>query len=316
MEYPVNFIRAQGVDHYIQRLYVHWDVTTLCQYDCSYCYAKKQYKSKWGKPGNWEHHQFIIDELAKSPLPVFLGLLGGEPTLHQRYFELLRLITEKVLIHPDSRLYITSNGAKPTDFWAKHQDPHGKIYMLWSIHPEHVDEEQFENAYRNILLMNTKGYKTKVNLMLHPGKRHWAKVKMMYDRLSALDFVILHPHFIYHGFDRDVRYSKEFYEYFSFLENQKVKEFVFSTAERDYIMSDYEIFSNKLNRFKGWKCWQNNYEIRNDGTVSDQCFQRAGIPLPVDFFKNITAIEPKICPHSFCSCDGLMKIHKERLDGN
>lgn len=315
MDKPI-FIKASGVDHYIQRLYVHWDVTTLCQYSCTYCYAKKQYKTKWGKPGNWEHHQYIVDELAKSSLPVFLGLLGGEPTLHQRYFELLELIQTKVLHHPDSRLYITTNGGRSTEFFDKHKPGDGKTYMLWSLHPEYVsdEDETFENFYNNIVLMHSKGYKTKINVMLHPGRKFWASTLRMYQKLNELDFAILHPHFIYGGFDKDVRYKKDFYEYFQCLENQREKEFVFSTAEKEYIMSDYEIFKNKLNQFKGWNCWQNNFEIRNDGRISDQCFDRSGKELTPDFFKNITEVKPKTCPHNYCSCDGLMKIYKERND--
>lgn len=312
MDKPI-FIKASGIDHYVQRLYVHWDVNTLCQYSCTYCYARKQYKSEWGKLGDWDKQQYIIDELSKSSLPVFLGLLGGEPTLHHRYEELLDQILGKVIHHADSRLYITTNGHRSNEWFKKHRPSNGKIYMLWSVHPEHVDEEQFKVLYKNILTMHDKGYKTKINLMLHPGRKFWEQTKKMYEELNKLDFAILHPHFIYSGFDKDVKYNKDFYKEFQFLENQREKEFVFTdAAEKEYIFSDYEIFSKRLNQFKGWKCWQNNYEIRNDNKVSDQCFDRKGMEIPVDFFKNITEIKPKLCPHNYCSCDGLMKIKKEK----
>lgn len=309
----MDFIKAGGVDHYVQRLYVHWDVNTLCQYKCTYCYARKQYGSEWGRLGDWDKQLRVIDELSKSSLPVFLGLLGGEPTLHQRYEELVDRIIKDVLWHEDSRLYITTNGHRDTEWFKKQRDSNGKIYMLWSIHPEYVDEAQFEQLYQSIITMHNKGYKTKVNLMLVPAKRYWKQIRYMYDKLSELDYCILHPHFIYSGFDQDVNYKKEFYEHFEFLKDQNVKEFVFSTTEKDYIFSDYEIFSQGYNQFKGWKCWQNNYEIRYDCRISDQCFNRQAEEIPVDFFKNITEVKPKICPHNFCSCDGLMKINKERL---
>ena len=310
MAETIKFIKAVGVDHYIQRLYVHWDVTTLCQYKCSYCYARSQYNDTWGTPGNWEHHQFIIDELCKAQLPVFLGLLGGEPTLHQRYFELVHQLTTRVIHHPDSRLYITTNGAKPTTFYDKHPESNGKIYMLWSLHPEYTTDESFETFYDNVVLMHEKGYKTKINLMLHPGKRHWEQTKYRYNKLNELDYAILHPHFIYTGFDQQVKYSAAFYEYFAFLKDQRLKEFVFSTSTSDMLLTDYDIFSNKYNQFAGWDCWHNNYEIDNFGRITDRCFGKS-IPLPVDFFKNISAVVPRKCPHQFCSCDGLMKIHKE-----
>ena len=272
----------------------------------------KKYKDSWGKLGNWEHHKYIVDELAKSKLPVFLGLLGGEPTLHQRFFELVGLIIEKVLKHADSRLYITTNGSKPAEFYSKLPDSNGKIYMLWSLHPEYVTEETFPSFLANIKLMHSKGYKTKINLMLHPGKKHWEKTKFFYEQLNALDYAILHPHFIYHGFDRKVNYKKEFYEFFSFLENQRLKEFEFTDIHNNkHILTDYEIFDNQYNQFKGWNCWQNNFEIDNFGRVTDRCFHKNSDIYP-GFFEEVTEIKPKTCPHNFCSCDGLMKIYKER----
>jgi hypothetical protein len=303
-------IRAGGVDHYRQRLYVHWDVTTICEYKCSYCYARKEYKQDWNRPGNWEDHQYIIDELSKSELPIFLGLLGGEPTSHQRYFQLLDLINEKVMTHPDSRLYITTNGHKKPEFYAKHGDNDGRTYFLWSLHPDYVD---FDNFYANVKQMHDKGYKTKVNLMLLPARRYWDKTIEWYNKLNELEYCILHPHFIYGGFDKDVKYSKDWYKRFDFLKEQRVKEFEILDAEGNtHIMSDYEIFSQGLNQFKGWKCYHNNYEINNYGQISTQCFGDKAKPITKDFFKNIKSIDAKICPHNFCSCDGLMKIQKEK----
>lgn len=97
-----------------------------------------------------------------------------------------------------------------------------------------------------------------------------------------------------------------------FLENQRIKEFQFWNDKNINILSDYEIFKNNLNMFNGWNCWHNNFEIRSDCKISDQCFNRIPKDIEFNFFKNIHKIEPKICSHTFCSCDGLMKIHKEK----
>jgi hypothetical protein len=259
-------------------------------------------------PHKQEH---VINELSKSTLPVFLGLLGGEPTLHQRYFKFLDQVVDRVITHDKSRLYITTNGHKPPEFFNGHRDTDGKIFMLWSLHPEFTD---FDNFYDNIVLMHNKGYKTKINLMLHPNPRYWDTTKRWYDKLNTLDYALIHPHFVYGGFSEDVVYPDEFYEYFSFLEDQREKEFVFSTEDKEFILSDYEIFKNGYNTFKGWNCWHNNFEITNDCQISDQCFVNMSQDIPENFFRDITEIKPRICPHDYCSCDGLMKIYKEKVD--
>jgi len=310
----MDFIESQGVEHETQRLYVHWDITTMCQYKCSYCYARKQYGKDWGRPGIWKNQLKVVDELSKSSLPVFLGLLGGEPTMHHRYFELLDLINEKVLTHDRSRLYITTNGVKHPEFFQQHKDTDGRIFMLWSIHPEFTGDEEFENLYRNIELMHSKGYRTKINLMLHPDEKYWTQTKERYERLNQLEYTILHPHFIYGGFNHDVEYGESFYDYFKFLEGQRVKEFIFTSEDKEFVFSDYEIFDKGHNRFKGWKCWHNNFEINYKGLITDQCFHPHNFEIPKNYFRDITEVKPRICSHEFCSCDGLMKIHKERDD--
>lgn len=308
----MEIINAQGVDHYIQRLYVHWDITTMCQYKCSYCYAIKQYGYRWGHPSVWNKQLYIIDELSKSTLPVFLGFLGGEPTLHHRYKELLQMVMDKVITHDDSKLYITTNGARGYEWFKNHPDSNGKINMLFSLHPEYVNDARFEDMYRTLILMNDKGYKVKMNLVLHPDPKFWEVTKRRYERLDELEFMNLHPHFVYYGHNLDVDYPPEFYKFFRFMAGPKVKEHQLTTTEGERIMSDFEIFDLGLNKFQGWKCWHNNYEIMADGRISNQCFGERSMEIPVDYFKDITEVKPRICPFEYCSCDGLLKQRKER----
>lgn len=301
-----------GVGHKVQRLYIHWDITTVCEYKCSYCYAMKQYDGSWMMPGPWKKQLEVIDELEKSHLPIFLGLLGGEPTSHHRYFELLDNITDRVLNHDDSRLYITTNGAKPKEFYEEHRYSNGKIYFLWSWHPEFNDWESSTAFIDKVIAMIKKGYRNKVNVMLHPKKEYWTLTQMMINALSALDKVEVHPHFIYKDQHSFIKYSKEFYERFDFLKERENKEFIFVDEDGEHAFSDIEIFEGRKNQFKGWKCWNNNYEIGLDCRIQQFCFEDPH-PIPFNYFKNLKQIEPRICPFDYCSCDGLLKIKKEKF---
>ena len=91
---PKNPEYMHGDNHLINRLYVHWDITTVCNFKCSYCYARRSYlpKNEWMKTIDFSKMQLVIKALEKSTLPVFLGLLGGEPTLHPRFFEILEIL--------------------------------------------------------------------------------------------------------------------------------------------------------------------------------------------------------------------------------
>ncbi len=308
----MDFTEEIGFGHMVNRLYIHWDITTMCEYKCSYCYARDEYKNKWMRPGNWTKQQKVIDELSKSTLPVFLGLLGGEPTSHHKYFEFVKQIEDKVIHHKDSRLYITTNGAKSNEFFDRHTY-NSKLRFLWSFHIEYMDDKtNIENFVSNIRIISEKGFKSRVNVMLHPAKKYWKILKeliLTLDEMSKKYNIEIHPHFIYSTPHNPVKYSPEFYKEFKFVDKLLKKEYRFFNGNdyKDY--SDIEIFENKLNQFKGWNCYNNNYEINLNCEINQFCFAGKK-PIEPDFFKNITSIKPVFCPHDFCSCDGLLKIKK------
>ncbi len=312
----MDYTKQLGINHLEQRLYVHWDITTMCEYKCSYCYAMKEYEGSWMRPGNWKKQQRVIDEISKSTLPVFLGLLGGEPTYHHKYFEMIQQIEDKILSkHKDSRLYITTNGAKSLNFFKNHKY-NNKIRFLWSFHPEYMDDKAVVNFIDNIQGICKLGFKSRVNIMLHPAKKYWEMTKTLIyslDILSKEYNIELHPHFIYSDPHTTVKYSKEFYKEFDFIKNYTNKEYLFFKDDEVTKYSDIEVFNQKINQFKGWNCWNNNYEINLNCEVQQFCFEDRK-PLVKDYFKNINIIKPIKCPHNFCSCDGLLKIRKENCE--
>jgi len=306
----IEYIKQQGLGHKVDRLYIHWDITTQCEYKCSYCYARKEYEDKWNRPGIWKKQLNVIDALKESTLPIFLGLLGGEPTSHYKYFELLDNLEQIILVNNDSRLYITTNGNKTNEFFLKHKKVNKQFYVLFSLHPEYVDDTTFNQFKNNIRIMLEKGYRVKVNVMLHPSKQYWGFLRTAILSLNTLDIEV-HPHYIYSDAHNSVLYSKDFYEFFEEAIKTKEPEFIFETDDDIYLLTDQDIFKNKYNKFKDWNCWNNNYEIDLDCRINQFCFEDKK-DIALDYFKNISSIVSKKCPHEYCSCDGLLKIKKEK----
>lgn len=308
------FNKQYDTDHKIQRLYIHWDVSTKCNFMCSYCYARAGYGEEWNKLDTWNRQLLIIRNIKNSTLPVFLGLLGGEPTLHPRYSELIERCHDAISNKPDGRLYITTNGSKGNEWFEKHAY-FSNTYFLWSVHFEYekMYGENFSTLLNNIKIMKDKGFKNKVNIMLVPDKTYWPKIHYIADKLEELD-VELHPHFLYNNGDvhEVYDYNEEFFEEFKRFEKYK-KYLVFESDTDKKIFNDYTIFHNKFTSFTGWKCWNNNYEISYNGDVRKFCFnEKDSLIHNFNYFKNIKEITPGICPHSSCNCDGLLKIYKEK----
>lgn len=312
-----NFVKQYDLKHKIQRLYIHWDVSTQCNFKCTYCYAMKEYGDDWGKIDDWKKQQHVIKNIARARLPVFLGLLGGEPTIHPHYPELIDMCLDAVKKHPDGRLYITTNGSNKNEIFQKHR--HDKnLYFLFSFHSEY--EFKYKKGFQ-ILLDNIKtavdrGFKVKVNVMLHHNKKFWEKTHKFVDELEKYgDRINIHPHFLYA--DGDVHklenYSKDFYSEFERFKDYP-DYFVFEQASGDKkVFNDYNIFKNEFSSFKGWDCWNNNYEISYTGRCHRVCFDESKDLLTNPFFfRDIGKICPVSCPHSNCNCDGLLKIYKEK----
>lgn len=298
MKYSKQHHNQQNPDH----INVHWDTLTICQLKCSYCYARHEYGEQWGKLGRKDVIDGVIESLRRSSLPFNLGLLGGEPTINPHYYYILDQLST---IEKFNRVYVVTNAEK--DF-TDHPQYSDKIAFLFSYHPaDCTNRERFVN---NMKLMVSRGYQCKVNVMLHHDKKLWPLIKEMFDICADIPGLKVHPHFIY---GKNVytlfNYRKEFWDYFSFL-----KDFERDLVYDDDVFNDYEVYSQQLTNFKGWSCYNNNYEINIDGEVIKFCLEekRTSLLDNPDFFKNITKTIPMICPHKACNCDGLLKQLKVR----
>tara|TARA_E500000318_G_scaffold52835_1_gene49227 strand:- start:2941 stop:3909 length:969 start_codon:yes stop_codon:yes gene_type:complete len=321
MKNSTNYIKQYDVKHKIQRLYVHWDVSTQCNFKCTYCYAMKDYGDEWGKIDDWKKQKHVIKSLGRARLPVFLGLLGGEPTIHPHYPELIDKCLEVVKKHPDGRLYITTNGSSKSSIFQNHRYD-DRLYFLFSFHSEYEFKYKkgFEILLKNIDIAVNRGFKVKVNVMLHYNKKLWQKTHDFVDQLEKYgDRINIHPHFLYA--DGDVHklqdYGNDFYKEFERFKDYP-DYFTFENENGNKKMyNDYNIFENEFTNFKDWDCWNNNYEISYTGVVHRVCFEeRSDLLKDPFFFRNIGKICPVSCPHTSCNCDGLLKIYKEKVDVN
>ena len=309
----------QGINHITDRIYIHLDVTTMCNYECSYCCNRAEF-TNWQKAGSFDTITNFLDDLEevknKYDIPIFLMFTGGEPTLAIKYFKLIEA-ARKLLTHKDDRLILESNGSRKHQFFEKYPTiEDGKVYHMFSIHPEHISEDENKDVkLSNLVIVNylndyisklkiiiAKGYKVKVNLMMHHSERYYKFLEMAYSRLKDAN-INVHPHYIYFKDEfNPIKYPKRFWNRFGEL---------MKSCEPNYdqdgeYFTDHQIFKEKRNNFKGWKCYHNNITVSLDGSISNQCFDIDSIE---DVFLLMKGVE---CPHRTCNCDGLLKIRKEK----
>lgn len=303
-----NFIKEYDDGHVLNRLYVYWDISTQCNFNCDYCYASAKYKpiNEWGKIDSWTRQKLVLKALSFSKYPLFFGFHGGEPSLHPRLGELIHEAL-KILKDPLSQLYIVTNGyyLNPDIFGF----PKDKVRILFSYHPYKKYSERFISNVKKVF---DYGYKTKVNVLLVPEFAD--DLKKIFRECS---FVKTHPHFIYDANGNHIeilrKYNNNFYKEFDFLKKSRCY-YTFEDEQGNKTkISDLELFKNDLNHFKGWRCWNNNYEILWNGKCRKLCGnEQIDLTRNPFFFRNL-AITPMICPFPNCLSDGVLKCLKEKI---
>jgi organic radical activating enzyme len=308
--------KFNGIDHKIQRLYIHWDITTKCNYDCNYCYAKFQYGNDWQKEENYKNIKIILNSIKLSSLPVFLGILGGEPTSSKYYEEIINNISKNILPrNKDNRLYITTNLSKNLEYWKKHPKIKN-TFILASFHPEHNQTENDLKIFIEKLKYLKQYFKVKVNIMLDPKFENINKLWLTYLPELVKSNIIIHPHIIYPNgspfnnlkdiYNNELKSNPFYKEIYSFMEPEYIDD-----DNNKY--TDIDLFSTGKNKFTGWNCYQNNYEINLNGKVNNMCSDNISnlIQNPM-YFKNLKKVKSIICKADYCNCDGLLKCKKTR----
>lgn len=305
----LTFIQEQGDGHFKDRLYVYWDVTTRCNFKCSYCYARAKYvpNDEWMRTDSDVRQNLVLAAIKKSTLPVYLGFHGGEPTLHHDFSGLVDR-TLDALHRDDDSLYIATNGSNRNIL---NLPKHHKLRVMLSFHPEYGDPDKFLSVVKQC----SDRYKTKVNVLLSTDKHHWNNIHKVYNIASQYGIPV-HPHFIYDNTPQGEilhKYSDEFYAEFAYMKRSKCFYEMTDTNNTVHHISDVEMFELNLNQFKGWACYNNNYEILWNSVIhkicSDEFIDIAKNPL---FFYNLKTIKPMICPFEKCLSDGVLKCLKHK----
>lgn len=145
-------------------LRVSWDVTSHCNFRCSYCYyAGKEYKKDFC---TLEQAETAIRHLASANRPSYqVNLLGGEPTTHPHLAEIITLL-HQYLGDRLKVLEIISNGSFGEDKMEAVLNAGGGIRLKLniSVHLEYMNVERVVELVKRYSLRTH----LKISLMFHP----------------------------------------------------------------------------------------------------------------------------------------------------
>jgi len=297
-------------------LKVYFSPIMICQQHCTYCYARNDLASHWNTIMDEKMSKSVIEMVGRSSLPISLIFLGGEPTLHPHYLELLDLWDELCNKKSDLKhmLEITTNGLR-TDIFEQMRYIEN-LTITFSFHPTEVDFEQF---FKTIKIVQDLGINANINILILEREKFYPLIRKAIARSEEMGLPIQPTLLNSYIERRKTGKNKQQEEFIKEVGKDKVgiiktivevdgKDFEKDLALIDFYMQDYHFM-------KGITCYQGAYNIDVFGRLKNVCLDKgSGIPVlhNLDYFEKIKTMRPVTCPLESCNCsEYLIDFYKE-----
>ena len=286
----MNNVNFQGYNEY-KGVSINWTINNECQYDCVYCYAKRDMIVK---RANCDYKS-VIKKLKLIAVPFDICLVGGEPTLHPDIFE---IIEELAKLKHCNDIALTTNLYGTQEFWKKFDDldHKGKLLINVSLHIQYYND----NFLKNIdVLKSYKNTGFECTLNVFAEKKYYKKMEHAIKHIENLYVVSMYetPDFTPNINDDFIKQFSEKEIGFKMIVDGKPQYYPFS------MMQKYE-----LNKFKGWKCTAQDLIITQEGDIKNMCTDKK-----ILLYREKDRDEMIICPLDSCPCDPLLLFRKERV---
>lgn len=270
----------------------HWDIITMCNYHCTYCYSREE-DSQWNKITTKPNLDIVIEKFKQINSFLEITLLGGEPTKHPQYFYIL---DELFKIEKLSVIEVITNGSfkNPEEFIVNHLKYLDKFIFRLTFHPSEIEDmDVFKQTLLTILKYN---FPLEVNVLLIENYLIEADDIINFCINNNVNF---RPSFLFKD-DVFVPSTDVFKKGIIDLNNKYhiKKEIEFSNNEKTTKFNEIDTYLKDLNKFKGWKCKQKTHYIR----VATTAFVRACVE------KEVTCDEINnpdndyiTCPMEYCT---------------
>lgn len=142
-------------------LIVSWKMTTACNFDCHYCYSRKQKEEAGCFPV-----KEIIECLKRTNRRCLVLLAGGEVFLIPNFSDICKkFIDAGIRISIETNLSLKDN----IEEFVNAIDPSAVERIYASTHISEREKLGLTDEYiQNVLLLKEKGFNVRVNYVLHP----------------------------------------------------------------------------------------------------------------------------------------------------
>lgn len=262
-----------------------WDITDICQYQCSYCYATNNELVSY----NIEKHntivKLVLNKLNTTTEDFEIEIIGGEPTL----FENLEMVIENLNENKFcKKILLISNFHKENEYFIK-LAKFKKLFFTFSYHAEYASK--FIKKLSDLGNFIEKN-KITVTVNIHDNERFENQINEVIDFVDSSEYV-LDINFLFDTESYKVNYKKEIVEKLSRKENFQIPH-KYKENEKIYDIDVYYRTAFDFN-YKGWTCEPLIFRINVFGEITNCCSKKQFLRLN-DIRKKIT------CPYEKCDC--------------
>ena len=291
-------ISSAGDPNY-KHLYFNWNLVDWCNYSCSYCSAAEMMRETFDKVDSHSKYKLVLKRLEQVDTTFEVWLLGGEPTLHDHFLE---IIDSLVAIENCTLVTVFTNLSRPYHFYNKIRHP--KVCITASFHPEFYKDTFLEKC----IALNDENFVCSVNIS--DRKEDWEVTDNLLKELNEYG-VNYGPTRLFSTPAREIIYTDEGHEKYG-KEFERVQQGVTYPLVNDNRLTThltaYEIYKQGLDNFKGYMCDALMYTIDVTGEISNMCNgQKPNILLKYD------KLDKVVCPHNSCQCEEMFNFYKEKV---
>lgn len=258
-------------------LFLVWEITSKCNYNCSYCsyYTNGVYNTDSISDEKLiSISNLVMKKLESVPPHTRIELLGGEPSTHPKFVEIIKQMYENKNIDSIS-LYTNFSKIK---IWEELEPYKDKLIINISIHLEY---------YKDSMLDRIKDYHH-LHLMMIPD----ASLSNLYKRIIER-FPNVYLDKLYEDMNNYYEYPEELEQLIA-KQPKAIKTFKYN--EKDIDFDNWE----QYNKFKGWTCYTKTFYIDYLGNIRRDCTTET--PKSLLLFNFNKPILPLKCEYDQCIC--------------
>lgn len=251
-------------------------INTMCNQHCNYCYARAQMDWNKIKPFNE-----ILEDVNKFKLfeKSIISLIGGEPTLHPKFNDILKEFSET-----HHNLHVYTNGT--TNFSKINLEYAKNFLWTFSYHGKFTKDGFFENLIYFI--------DNNISINLTIIAQNVDDKIIDFCKKYKIETVIT---FIHNSIN--------------FKNSIDVKNNVHNISYEN--IKNYSEFYNKDLIYTGMKCYYSEINIINNFIISHECNLGLKMEFTTENLLSIENFKPKICKREMCIKDCAFIIPKKEL---